>query len=235
MVGRWRRRLAGLCAALLLCSALAGCANDEKHLTTFDAASYVSGLLDQSFKGTWTNAWLDLVDLTEGAAQDAYEAGLEEEYRRFAYQFDLQDAALTQETRQAALELLRQVCAQAQYALNPGVALDEKRYAVEVKARSIDLFLQVKADDLDGYTAAFQEKYAQTDPAALNDEAQAAFWSEYENDWAMGIINLCQEKLPLLGYSEVETILVLVAPDSKGNYGMGDNDFANLSTLILPY
>ena len=127
------------------------------------------------------------------------------------------------------------MCAQAQYALNPGVALDEKRYAVEVKARSIDLFLQVKADDLDGYTAAFQEKYAQTDPAALNDEAQAAFWSEYENDWAMGIINLCQEKLPLLGYSEVETILVLVAPDSKGNYGMGDNDFANLSTLILPY
>lgn len=234
MAGRWKQRLAGLCAALLLGTALAGCTAQE-HMTTFDAASYVSGLLDQSFHGTWTNAWLDLVDLTDGAAQDAYEAGLKEEYRRFSYQFDLQDAALTEETRQAALELLAQVCAQAQYALNPGVALDGTRYAVEVKARSIDLFLQVKADDLDDYTAAFQEKYAQADPAALDDEARAAFWSGYENDWAMGIIGLCQEKLPLLGYSEVETILVLVAPDSAGNYGMGDNDFANLSTLILPY
>ena len=42
-------------------------------------------------------------------------------------------------------------------------------------------------------------------------------------------------KRQLLGYGDVESILVLVAPDDAGNYSMGDNDFANLSALILPY
>ena len=65
-----RRRPAALLAALCLCLALTGC-DTGAHMTVFDASSYVSGLLDQSFKKTWSNAWLDLVDLTEGAALDA--------------------------------------------------------------------------------------------------------------------------------------------------------------------
>ena len=162
-----RRRPAALLAALCLCLALTGC-DTGAHMTVFDASSYVSGLLDQSFKKTWSNAWLDLVDLTEGAALDAYEAGLDQEYRRFAYQFDLQDASLTDETRQAARDLLAEICAKAQYTVQSAVALDDERYAVEVKVRSIDLFLQVEADDLSDYAAAFQAAHASDRPDALD-------------------------------------------------------------------
>ncbi|MCG4526904.1 hypothetical protein NE626_10625 [Intestinimonas massiliensis] len=229
-----RRRPAALLAALCLCLALTGC-DTGAHMTAFDASSYVSGLLDQSFKKTWSNAWLDLVDLTEGAALDAYEAGLDQEYRRFAYQFDLQDASLTDETRQAARDLLAEICAKAQYTVQSAVALDDERYAVEVKVRSIDLFLQVEADDLSDYAAAFQAAHASDRPDALDDADRSAYWTQYENDWALGVVELCRSKLGLLGYGDVESILVLVAPDDAGNYSMGDNDFANLSALILPY
>ena len=56
------RRLSALAAALLLCLGLGACGGET--MTRFDAAAYVSGVLDETYKGTWDNAFLDLVDLT---------------------------------------------------------------------------------------------------------------------------------------------------------------------------
>ena len=52
---------------------------------------------------------------------------------------------------------------------------------------------------------------------------------------AEGILLDLEDRLGLAAYRDVERILVLVAPDDEGYYTMGDNDFNNLSTLILPY
>ena len=49
------------------------------------------------------------------------------------------------------------------------------------------------------------------------------------------MVRLCRDRLGLTGYLDVVPLLVLVAPDDGGLYGMGDNDFSNLSALILPY
>ena len=141
-MGRLRGRAAALAAAALLCLSLTACG--ETKMTVFDATAYVKGVLDETYKGTWNNAFLDLVELTDGEAQDAYEASLEQEYRRFAYQFDLDESALTEETRQAVLDLLAEVCAKAQYSVQEAVPLDDTRYAVEVSVRPLDLFLQVR-------------------------------------------------------------------------------------------
>ena len=118
-MGRLRGRAAALAAAALLCLSLTACG--ETKMTVFDATAYVKGVLDETYKGTWNNAFLDLVELTDGEAQDAYEASLEQEYRRFAYQFDLDESALTEETRQAVLDLLAEVCAKAQYSVQEAV------------------------------------------------------------------------------------------------------------------
>ena len=229
MRGRTVRRWAAAGAALVLTLSLAACQGET--MTAFDATAYVQGVLDETYKGTWDNAFLDLVDLTDGEAQDAYEASLEEEYRRFAYQFDLDDSLLTEETRQSALDLLAEVSAKAQYTVQQAVALDDTRYAVEVSVRPMDLFIQVREDALADFQTQFAQQYAGVDPDELSEEGL----SEYENAWASGIVELCRSRLGLLNYRDVESILVLVAPDDDGLYTMGDNDFSNLSALILPY
>lgn len=227
------RRAAALGAALALSLSLAACQGET--MTSFDATAYVKGVLDETYKGTWDNAFLDLVDLTDGEAKDAYEASLEEEYRRFAYQFDLNDSLLTEETRQSVLDLLTEVAAKAQYTVQQGVALDDTRYAVEVSVRPMDLFIQVREDALADFQTEFAAQYADVDLEGRSAEERAELEAEYENAWAAGIVELCRSRLGLLGYGDVESILVLVAPDDDGLYTMGDNDFSNLSALILPY
>ena len=118
------RRWGAAGAALVLSLSLTACQGET--MTAFDATAYVQGVLDETYKGTWDNAFLDLVDLTDGEAQDAYEASLNEEYQRFAYQFDLNDSLLTEETRQSALDLLAEVSAKAQYTVQQAVALDDR-------------------------------------------------------------------------------------------------------------
>ena len=210
MRGSVIRRWGAAGAALALCLSLAACQGET--MTAFDAADYVQGVLDETYKGTWDNAFLDLVDLTDGEAQDAYEASLEEEYRRFAYQFDLNDGLLTEETRQSALDLL-----------------------AEVSVRPMDLFIQVREDALADFQAQFSEQYAGVDLESLTAEERTSLETEYENAWAGGIVELCRSRLGLVNYRDVERILVLVAPDDDGLYTMSDNDFSNLSALILPY
>lgn len=227
------RRLGALGCAGLLSLGLASCGGET--MTSFDATAYVSGVLDETYKGSWNNAFLDLVDLTDGEARDAYEAALEQEYRRFAYQFDLNDAALTDETRGSVMDLLTDVCAKAQYSVKPAVLLDETRYAVEVSVRPMDLFLQVREDTLAGFQEEFAQRYDDADPDELTEEALTALEAQYENDWALGVVELCRDRLGLLNYLDVVPILVLVAPDDDGLYTMGDNDFSNLSALIVPY
>lgn len=228
-----QKRTLALCAALALFLGLSACGEDT--MTVFDATAYVSGVLDETYKGSWNNAFLDLVDLTDGEAQDAYETALEEEYQRFSYQFQLNDDALTEETRGEVMDLLTEVCAKAQYSVKGAAALDDTRYAVEVAVRPMDLFLQVRQDTLPGYQETFGEKYGDVELDGLTDEERAELESDYENDWAMGVVRLCRDRLGLLGYLDVVPILVLVSPDDQGLYGMGDNDFSNLSALILPY
>lgn len=227
------RRIGALCLAGLLILSTAACGGET--MTAFDAAAYVSGVLDETYRGSWNNAFLDLVDLTDGEARDAYEAALEQEYRRFAYQFDLNDAALTEETRSEVMELLADVCAKARYSVKQAVLLDETRYAVEVSVRPIDLFLQVQEDTLAGFQEEFAARYAGADAEELDEEERAALEERYENDWAQGVVKLCRDRLGLLNYLDAAPILVLVAPDDDGLYAMGDNDFANLSALIVPY
>lgn len=227
------RRGPALAAVLLFCLVLSACGGET--MTAFDATAYVGGVLDETYKGSWNNAFLDLMDLTDGEAQDAYQASLREEYRRFAYQFSLNDDALTVETREDILELLAQVCARAQYSVKEAVALDETRYAVEVSVRPMDLFLQVREDALEDYQTAFAEKYAGAELEGLSGEEREAALAAYENDWAQGIAALCRDRLGLMNHLEVVPILVLVSPDENGLYGMGDNDFSNLSALIIPY
>ena len=66
MRGSVIRRWGAAGAALVLSLSLTACQGET--MTAFDATAYVRGVLDETYKGTWDNAFLDLVDLTDGEA-----------------------------------------------------------------------------------------------------------------------------------------------------------------------
>ncbi|MCI2106883.1 MAG: hypothetical protein LKK00_09255 [Intestinimonas sp.] len=221
MTRRIRYAAAGLAAALLFCLSLSGCGD---KMTTFDATAYIQGLLDETYKGTWSAGYLALVGLSKTEAVQAYADGLDQEYARFVYQLGLNDALLSDQTRSDAKELLKDICLKAQYTVHDAVPLDDTRYAVDVSVRPIDLFEQVESDDLNDYTDTFLSQYTGVTDQTARAEA-----------WAQGMISLCRNKLNILGYGDVEHILMLVSPDDSGHYSISDNDFSNLCALVLPY
>jgi alpha-glucosidase len=85
------------------------------------------------------------------------------------------------------------------------------------------------------YYTDFAAKYADVDPSRFSSGEVDAFWLSYENDWAMGIVNLFREHEGDLGHLEKRTLTVTVAPDENGIYALSDTDFAGLDALILAY
>lgn len=227
-------RRTALLTALTLCLALMLSACEEK-MTVFDATVYVKGVLDEAYLGSAEAKYLSLADITVDDVAQAHSDSLDQEYTRFTYQFGLDNSLLTDETRAEIRALLAELCNKASYAVQPAVALDDTRYAVEVAVRPMDLFLQVRQDELASFTAAFAETYADVAPDELSAEELAQLESERANAWASGILKLCQDKLGLLGYGDVEHLLVLVYPDDDGYYTMSSYDFSNLCALVLPY
>lgn len=232
------RRIAALALAwaLLLC----GCAAADT-LTEFDAQGYVRGVLDHTYRGAWDAVYLDQVDLTRAQAQKVYDDGLAEELDRFCHQFSIRRDYLSQSTQDKLQDLVTDVCKKASYTVKTGVPLDGDRYAVEVVVQPVDVYLQMKEDGVQVLAKKQEEKYADANPYSMTEAAQERFWKRYEEEWAAAILALGKEKLATSSHLEETSILVAVAPlDSEKSpanrlYTLSDNDFANLTALIIPY
>jgi len=222
-------------ALLLLLFSLTACSGSG--LTAQDAADYTKGLLDATYHGVFDEAYLEQVDLTETQARKSYEKGLEVSYSYLSKNFQFDETYLTEETRQEAIDLLADIYARARYQVQTP-SKTEDGFIVEVTIQPIDIIPLVVENYMEAYTASFADKYSymtQETAEALPEENKEAFWSKYENDWAMGIIELFRTHLGELGHLEPVSILVQFEPDADGYYAMSDTDFANLDSLILAY
>lgn len=207
------RGLALLLAAGLLLALLGGCG-----MTTLNAAGYVRGLLDETYKGEYDEAYLALVGLTEEEAAADYQAGLEAEYTRFAEYF-LLDSALSRETRAAFVEYLGQLYSQARYSVDCATRSDSGAWLVEVTVQPL-LTLAALAARVPGLRADFD---AQPLPEDTGREAA----------WAALVLEACRSAET--AYGEEITLAVRLTADEEGLYSIGTRDFYNLDSLILPY
>ncbi len=210
LLRQWKPLLAALLCALLL----TGCG-----ATQLNASGYVQGLLDETYKGTWEESYLALVDLTEEEAAASYQDGLEAEYQRFAGYFQLDKYAVSPQTRAAFVEYLGQVYAQARYSVDRATRSDSGAWLVEVTVQPI-LTLAVMAQEVPALRAQFN---------ALEDVAAG----DREEVWARMVLEACQSAT--MEYGEKTTIAVRLVPDEDGYYSIGAQDFYNLDALILTY
>lgn len=230
-----KKFLAAALGLLLACS-LAACGGGG-GLTAEDAALYVKGLLDETYLGVFDEDYLALVDLTEEEAGETYRQGLEVSYQYLSKNFQFDDAYVTDETRQAAVDLMAEIYSRARYQVGEPVKTGDG-FTLEVTVQPIDLIPRVVEKYMEEYSDAFSQTYAGTTREEVDalpaDEAEA-FWTKYENDWAMGVVELFRTHLGELDHLEPVSLIVRVEPDEDGYYTLSDTDFANLDYLILAY
>ena len=208
-----KRAESAVCALLCLLL-LTGCG-----VTELNATGYVEGLLDETYKGVYAETYLALVGLTEEEAAADHQAGLEAEYQRFSACFRLDKYAVSQETRDAFVEYLGQVYAQARYSVDHATRSESGAWLVEVTVQPI-LTLAALAEQVPALRAQFN---------AL-EGVEAA---DREETWAAMVLEACQSAG--MEFGEKTTIAVRLVPDGDGYYSIGAQDFYNLDALILSY
>lgn len=230
------KRCSVLAAGLALCLALTGCGGGG--VTSFDATAYMQGLLDETYLGKFSEDYMKMVGIDEDEARKTYEEGLEAEYENyFADFFAFDREYVSDETRQAAIDLLAEVYQHSKYEVKPGSKV-EGGYVVEIIVEPVDMIALIDDQYIEDYSDTFNAKYedvTQEKVDAMSDAEYDEFMTGYENDWANGIIDLFHEHMDELGYTDAQSIMVQFKPDDDGYYTISDNDFANLDNLILAY
>ena len=226
------KKVISLACTLLLSLSLTACGG--RGLTAMDATSYVQGMMDQTYLGHWSEDYLASVDITKEQAQDTYTQGLEVEYAYFTYYFDMAPDYLTQDTHDAITSLLADIYQQSRYQVSTAEK-QEEGFAVEVSVEPIDIIPLVTGKYMPSYSEDFAARYAGIDRSAITAEEEYAFLTAYENDWAMGIVELFRSHLDELGYLEARSVTVEIRPDDDGVHSLSEADFAALDALILAY
>lgn len=224
-----------LAALFLLLCTLTACSTTG--LTTFDAENYLRGQISATYRGEFDEAWLEQVDLTEEEAEAAYEAGLDLEYQYFSSFFRFDETYITDETRQAVKDLLTELYQKSRCEILR-VEKSGTGFSAQVKVQPVDLIAQVSDTYMEAYAAEFSARYSETtleDLEAMPEPDQTDFWTAYENDWAMGIVELIRTHISELGYREAVTMLLQFLPDDEGYFSIPETDFAHLDALILAY
>lgn len=236
----WKRTLAAI-LTLGLAVSLSACGGG---LSSFDATKYVKGILDENYLGQYDDDFLEMVNATESEAEEIYLSNLEQEANYFASVFEIED--MSGDTLDTTMELYRKIYSMSKFTVDPATKVDDSTFSVKVTVEPIDIFHLV-AEELnsDNPTSpavkAFHETYLQQDIQSMTqdeyDQFMAKYEADFENDWTAMVLALVQEKLddPGVGYLDTQTLMVQVAKDSDGVWGIPDNDFQNLDWLIIDY
>lgn len=235
----WKRTLAAV-LALGMAVSLTACGGGG--LSSFDATKYVQGILDENYLGKFDDDFLEMVDSTASEAEEIYTHNLEVEADYFGQVFEIDD--MSGDTLDATMELYRKIYANSKFTVDPATKVDDSTFSVKVTVEPIDVFHLVaeefaKLDTDEELTSPamkeFSEKYVDIDVTNMTDEQYETYLADFEVDWTKMMLALTEEKIPEAGHLEAKSILIQVAKDEDGIWGIPDDDFNNLDMMIIDY
>lgn len=213
-----KKRLGLLITLLTLTLALCGCGGG------FDAAQLLQGNLDVLYLGQYDEEYLKSVNLTEEQATALYDEGMETEYEYFAYYFDIDTSLISDETKQAIIDLYKQIYAYSKYEVGD-TSKNGETYLVQLTIYPIDI---ISKFDPDQFQTQWQNRINAGEFDAMSD-------AQFEEAWAKSIIDSLSARVEKIGYLDPETISVQIAKDTDGYYCITDNDFQRIDELIIAY
>lgn len=234
-----RKRLMLPALALALALGAAGCATTQATVNQFNATAYVQGVLDETYKGAVSDTYLTLMDTDEESVAATYQANLQSEYKnRFLKRFEIDDASLTRQQRQDFLDLIDEAYSHADYTVKAAVALDDRRYCVEVSVTPVTYFSSAYSDGFATLVRNFERDNPEPTEEELSEMTNAKkrrLQRDRERDWAQAVYDFLYPRLSAVTTGVPVTKLVLVSPNGQGFYSASTTDLQDLDDRILAY
>lgn len=234
-----KRRFAALFSALALGVSLAGCSTTQSQINSYNATLYVQGLLDETYTGKTSEAYLTLMDTDASAVKKAFAANVESEFsQRLAARFELEEEYLTAGQKEGFYALLEQVYAKASYTAKTAVALDDDRYCVELSITPVTFFQTAYADGFAALKADFEKTHKPLDEERLAEMSSAQALKarqKYHRAWADAVYDDLYGRLDAITTGTAVTKLVLVSANTQGYYSLSATDFRDVDDEVLRY
>lgn len=222
-----RHVLAGALACALAV-ALTACGG----LSEGDVAAYVQGELDCTYKGQYSQEYLDLVEgMTEQSARQQYEDNAQAEAQRLLSYLDVYSP--TDAVQERAAQLVKDIYASAKYTVGDGNKLQGGDFAVEVTLSPIELFHLIPSETYGQvWTQVCEENGTTPDLAitALSDEEYQALDEQYANQ----MMDEVEAVLPQLTYGQDQPVMLQLKQEGDF-YSLVSTGWQTLDDMVIDY
>lgn len=221
-----RHILAGAlaCALALTLTACGG-------LTESDVAAYVQGELDCTYKGQYSQEYLDLVDgMTEETARQQYEDNAQAEAQRLLNYLEVYYP--TDQVNERATQLVKDIYTNAKYTVGGGNKLQGGDFAVEVTLSPIELFHLIP-DETYGqvWTQVCEDNGTTPDQASTLSEED---FQPLDQEYALRMMDKVEEVLPQVTYGQDQSVMLQLKLDGD-YYSLVSNGWTTLDDMVIDY
>lgn len=221
-----RHILAGAlaCALALTLTACGG-------LTESDVAAYVQGELDCTYKGQYSQEYLDLVDgMTEETARQQYEDNAQAEAQRLLNYLEVYYP--TDQVNERATQLVKDIYTNAKYTVGDGNKLQGGDFAVEVTLSPIELFHLIP-DETYGqvWTQVCEDNGTTPDQASTLSEED---FQPLDQEYALRMMDKVEEVLPQVTYGQDQSVMLQLKLDGD-YYSLVSNGWTTLDDMVIDY
>ncbi len=222
------KHILALAAAAGLLAALAGCGSRAQ-----DATMYIQGELDASYKGTYVQEYLDLVEgMTAEDVEEQYDYWTEGEAEYLLDYLDVQYP--DEEVLERAQDVVKAIYAQSKYEVTDAELLKSGDITSEVKVSPIELF-HLMDDDLftDTWDGVLSRAGIEDQDTldALSEEEQTALESEY----GMLMLDEVEKLIPQITYGQEQSVMLQMKKDEDGYFALVDTGVQKLDEIMIDY
>lgn len=190
----------------------------------FNAQRYVTGILDQTFKGEVEIITEMAKDSTEEGAYQQYEAGIES----FVKNNLLAKVEIDSELEEKYIELCKKIFADMEYSVQEAEKVSDDEFNVPVTYRPSNV-LQLFITSATSEVGRIEEKKEKGEYRGTYEEIQAQMQAELLTNW----YTMLEEAYQNMELGEEQTIVLKVVKDENGLYELEESAITKILAKIL--
>ena len=200
-------------------------------LSGADVTTYIQGELDCTYKGQYSQEYLDLVDgMTEEDAQQQYEDNAEAEAQRLLSYLEV--VLPTDAVNERATQLVKDIYAKAKYTVGDGNKLQGGDFAVEVTLSPIELFHLIPDETYGQVWTQVCEDNGTT--PGLGSTLSVEEYQVLDAEYALRMMEKVEEILPKATYGREQSVMLQLKLD--GNYySLVSSGWQTLDDMVIDY